>query len=315
MKIDPNEALAHQVVAMRLAQMQINEWYKNKKFEIPIHLALGHEAIAVAVSEAMSATDRLVCSHRNVHYHLARGASLPKLLAEYTLEPMGIASGKQGSMNLTNPAMGIAYTSSILGNNFGVGAGIALANKAKKLANKAEKADAVTFIVTGDGAMEEGSFYETLLFFAAQKLSGVIIVENNGWSLGSAIDERRAPIDVKSVAEGTGAVYAMFEGNNVFEYAAAMQELRDRAARQHCAIVVEVMLNTLGDWRLKTDEYPDGKFINYHAGPAPTISWSAWPVIQDNMYDPVAVLTTLMPIERLKKMASEISSQLMGASA
>lgn len=298
------EVFARKIIAMRLMQMLINEKYKNKEFEIPIHLALGHEAIALAVSEAMSADDRLVCSHRNIHYNIARGATLAQLLAEYLLKPEGLAGGRQGSMNLTNPERGIPYTSSILGNNFGVGLGVALAMKQK--AN-----GAVTFIVTGDGAMEEGSFYETLLMFAAQQLSGLIIIENNGWSLGSCIEERRAAIDVKSLAQGTGASYARLSGNNAMEYAATLRELRNNARDAKQAIVVEVMLNTLGDWRLKTDEYPDGKFINYHAGPAPTVAVSDWPLIQDDDYDPLAVLCRSLPEDRLKQMAIEIKAALL----
>jgi hypothetical protein len=71
------------------------------------------------------------------------------------------------------------------------------------------------------------------------------------------------------------------------------------------------MLNTLGDWRLKTDEYPDGKFINYHAGPAPTVAVSDWPLIQDDDYDPLAVLCRSIPEDRLKQMAIEIKAALL----
>lgn len=300
------EVLARKLISMRLIQMLVNERYKNKEFEIPIHLALGHEAIALAVSEVMGADDRLVCSHRNIHYNIARGATLDQLLAEYFLKPEGLAGGRQGSMNLTNPARGIPYTSSILGNNFGVGAGIALGVKMKRNGG-------VTFIVTGDGAMEEGSFYETLLFLAAQKLAGIIVIENNGWSLGSTIEERRAPIDVRSIAEGTGAVYAQLAGNDVVSYIDRLMTLRDESAAQGRAVVVEVMLNTLGDWRLKSEDFPDGKFINYHAGPAPTVALSDWPLIQENSFDPLFVLASTISVDWLKQAAIEAKAELAGA--
>lgn len=299
-----NLDFARKLIHMRLAQMYINEKYKNKEFEIPIHLALGHEAIALAVSVAMTEIDRLILSHRNIHYNIARGATLSALLKEYLLKPDGLAEGKKGSMNLSNPKKGILYTSSILGNNLGVGAGVALSFKTKK-------ENGVTIIVTGDGAMEEGSFYETLLLFAAQSLSGIIIIENNEWSLGSMISERRSPIDVKSLAESTGAGYACLSGNNVVEYAKQMIELRDRAQSEKKAIVVEVILKTLGDWRLKTDDFPDGKFINYHAGPAPTVELTDWPIIQDDDSDPLTVLSSIVSLEILKTMALEVKESLL----
>jgi TPP-dependent pyruvate/acetoin dehydrogenase alpha subunit len=295
--------LARKLISMRFVQMFINERYKNKEFEIPIHLAMGHEAIALAVGETMASADRLVLSHRNIHYNIARGATLQMLLDEYLLKPEGLAGGKQGSMNLTNPDKGIPYTSSILGNNLGVGAGVALGIKAKK-------SDGVTFIVTGDGAMEEGSFYETLLLLAAQKLPTIIIIENNGWSLGSTIEERRAPIDVKSVAEGTGAGYAQFSNNDVFDYTQKMMGLRERSKTEKRCFVVEVVMNTLGDWRLKTDEFPDGKFINYHAGPAPTVELKDWPAIQEDVGDPLFVVSSLLPMDTLVAMAHKVKLDL-----
>lgn len=295
--------IAHRLLHMRFVQMFINERYKNKEFEIPIHLAMGHEAHAIAVDEAMEENDRLVLSHRNIHYNIARGASPRSLLDEYLLKKEGLAGGKQGSMNLTNPDRGILYTSSILGNNLGVGLGVALGIKLKKN-------DGVTTIVTGDGAMEEGSFYETLLMFSAQSLPGIIIIENNEWSLGSTIEERRAPIDVKSLAQGTGAGYVQLQGNNIFDYVQQMSDIRSQAVAEKRAIVVEVILHTLGDWRLEMDGFPDGKYINYHAGPAPTVELQVWPVIQDNENDPLSVLANIVPIETLQVMALEIKDSL-----
>ena len=45
MKKNHNIEIAEQVLRVRLGQMLINEKYKNGEFKIPIHLALGHEAL------------------------------------------------------------------------------------------------------------------------------------------------------------------------------------------------------------------------------------------------------------------------------
>lgn len=300
--------IACELLRMRLTQTIINEHYKNKAFKVPIHLAFGHEAIAIAVGEMMSDDDRLIVSHRNIHYNMARGAQLRQLMDEYLLKPEGLSGGKQGSMNLSNPERGIPYASSILGNNFGVAVGAALAIKAKKK-------EAVACVVTGDGAMEEGSFYEALLMFSGQKMPSVIIIENNEWSLASTIEERRAEIDVKSLAQGAGAGYVRLTGNNVFDYIDKMQAVRNEALKGRKCVVVEVILKSLGDWRLKTDDFPDGKFINYHAGPAPTIELEDWPVIHDNEWDPLAVLSKLAQSIDLKQKAVEMKADLLGAIA
>ena len=154
--------LGCEVIRLRLAQQLINEMYKQKQFRIPIHLAMGHEALAAALAAALGPGDRLLPSHRNLHYNLARGASLPAIVDEFLLRPSGLGGGRFGSMNLVNPAAGIVYTSSILGNNLGVAAGVCLAKKLR--------GDGLAAVVTGDGAMEEGTFYELLVFLAGHWL-------------------------------------------------------------------------------------------------------------------------------------------------
>ena len=41
-----DQKIPHEIIKIRIAQMMINEQYKDKKFQIPIHLAFGHETIA-----------------------------------------------------------------------------------------------------------------------------------------------------------------------------------------------------------------------------------------------------------------------------
>jgi len=274
---------AESLLRLRLGQLIVNERYKRGDFKIPIHLALGHEAIAVAVDAAMGKDDKLVLSHRNVHYNLARTNGLRAELAEYYLQEDGLACGKSGSMNLANPGRNVLYTSSILGNNLAVGSGIALAERVSAR-------DSVVFIVTGDGAMEEGSFYESLLLQRSNGLSVVTIIENNQWSLGSMIEERRAAIDVGKMAESLGASYTYLTGNDTFEYVAALSRIRDLAARQQTSVCVEVGLTTLGHRIMKTEDRPEGKFINYHAGAAPTMHLEHGPVIVESDEDPIHVL-------------------------
>lgn len=294
---------AREVLRLRLSQMLINERYKAGDFKIPIHLAMGHEALAVAAANAMTTDDRFVLSHRNLHYNLARGAQVKDVIAEFLLAPEGLAGGRHGSMNLINPDKGVIYSSSILGNNLGVAAGVALARKAKE-------EQGVTVVVTGDGAMEEGTFYESILFLQARHLPAIVIVENNGWSLASRIEERRRPLDVAGLANGVGARYLHLQGNDVVAYKTAFDTLREDVLRDPGAVIVEARLLTLGDWLLKTDDFPDGKFINYHAGPAPTVDLHEWPLLRSDPGDPVHVLAQRYGEDIMRDMAREILAGL-----
>lgn len=303
LKANADFGLASEVLRLRLSQMLINEMYRAKAFKVPIHLAMGHEAIAVGLVGAIDKADRLVLSHRNLHYNLAKSDALRAVVDEFLSKPEGLARGKLGSMNLAQPAAGIEYTSSILGNNFGVAVGLGLALKLRAEGG-------LVCVVTGDGAMEEGAFHEALVFLAGHKIPALIVVENNGWSLASTIAERRGPIDLGGLARALGAGFRALAGNDVQEYRDALRAARAEAFARGGPVVVEVGLDSLGAWRMKTPEYPEGKYINYHAGPAPEVEPREWPVLAADASDPVHALTLRFAEDRLRGEAAALLARL-----
>lgn len=293
------------IIWLRLAQVLVNERYKNGDFKIPIHLALGHESIAAVVDAVMQEKDALFLTHRNVHYNLARMGTLKEELDEYYLKETGLAKGRLGSMNLSNPEKRVMYSSSILGNNLPVGSGFALGNKAKNI-------DGVVFIVTGDGALEEGAFYESLLFISANQLPVVIIVENNEWSLGTKIDERRNQIDLKKLTDAVGVDYVSLQDNDPFDYLDKIKSCRANTLASKVPVLVEVELTTLGYWYLINKDNPDGKFINYHAGPAPEVEEKEqeYPMILSSNGDPLFPLTKYLSMADLIGFSNELAEKL-----
>jgi pyruvate dehydrogenase E1 component alpha subunit len=291
------------IIWLRLAQVLVNERYKNGDFVVPIHLAMGHESIAVAVDAAMKEEDSIFLTHRNIHYNLARMGTLKEELNEYYLRETGMAKGRLGSMNLSNPDKNIIYSSSILGNNFGVGSGFALGNKVKN-------SKGVVFIVSGDGGIEEGSFYESLLFLKSNNLPSIIIIENNGWSLGTKIDERRADIDLCKLANALDIEYFQLQHNNPFDYLDQINLMHTNAINNKTPVLVEVKVTTLGYWYLKNEDYPEGKFINYHAGPAPKVNENIYPIIEASNDDPLHVLVDYLPMEDLVTISKELQKEL-----
>lgn len=274
---------AKQLMGVRIGQLIVNEKIKKGDFKIPIHLALGHEAIAVAVDAVMEKKDKIILNHRNIHYNLAISKDLKRHIDEYLLKKTGYAEGKLGSMNLSNEAKGIVYTSSILGNNLSVAAGVALSKKAKK-------EDGIVIVITGDGAIEEGSFYESLLFSKSNDLPLLVIIENNEWSLATKINERRCAINIKRFSEALDIGYELFESNDVYEYVEKLRGLREFVLMNKTPLCAEVKLTTLGYWYQKTEDFPNGKFINYHAGSAPNVNLKEGPVIEKNQIDPIFFL-------------------------
>jgi TPP-dependent pyruvate/acetoin dehydrogenase alpha subunit len=302
-----SKKIIEQVLQVRLSQMLINEEYKNGKFKIPIHLGFGHESISVAVSNIMKKNDELILSHRNASYNLARIKKLKPIIDEYLLKSSGLMNSKTGSMNLINPKLGIIYSSSILGNNFSVAVGVSMA---QKISNK----NNITIVLGGDGSIEEGSFYESLLMLKTLKLSSLIIIENNEWSMSTKINERRHSIDLKKFSNSLGIKYIKMKNNNPFEYIKTLTKLRIQCIKEKTPIVIEVFLSTLGEWKLMTTDFPNGKLINYHAGPTPSVDLEKCQIkIRENIDDPIYVIENeingkiedlVKPI--LKKLKSEI---------
>jgi TPP-dependent pyruvate/acetoin dehydrogenase alpha subunit len=295
--------IASDVLRIRFGMMLVNEGIRENKFKIPIHLAFGHEAIAVAVKATMQEEDQLVLSHRNIHYNLAKADSLKVEMDEYLLKKSGLAGGQLGSMNLANEPAGIVYTSSILGNNISVAAGLALGKKVKD-------AGGVVIVISGDGSMEEGAFYEGLMFLKSNCLSSMVIVENNEWSLATRVSERRCDVDLEKYASAFGIKYEKLNGNDVFEYVEKLRAIRDYALKNKAPVCVEVEMTTLGHWQMETEEYPGGKFINYHGGLAPTVHLTDWPILDDSTQDPIFVLPRYLNEAELKDMAREVLQRL-----
>ena len=283
--------LAEEVIRLRYWQHLMNEELKKKRFRIPIHVALGNEAIVIAIHNMMRADDQLVLTHRNMAYNLARAGSLKPVYDEYMLSAEGIGGGKLGSMNLANPARGIVYASSILGNNLSLATGVALAKRVKR-------EPGAVIVTTGDGAIEEGGFYEALVFAKSHELQLMIVLENNNHSMSSTIAQRRCSIAMAKLCESVHVPYQHLSGNDVFAYASTLLEVRAGMETGSNPVCVEAELTLL----------------NQHAGPTP--GWPTDPmnvdlknglIVRDESGDPLYVLRQSIGEEQFARMAAQVA--------
>ena len=233
------------LIYLRLGNHIINELLKKNLFKIPIHLGFGHEALALALISNMSKNDVLCLPHRNFTYNLAAELNLKKILNYFFLKTTSETKNnisEIGSMNLINKKFNILYTSSILGNNLSVGSGIALNKKVSKKKGK-------VFIVTGDGAIEEGSFWESLIFIKSLDLDVVIVIENNNYSMSSEISDRRCNINLYKIASALELDFLKLDNNEYLN----MKSLLSNKLNNRKPLIIEATINT----------------FNNHAGPTP----------------------------------------------
>jgi pyruvate dehydrogenase E1 component alpha subunit len=261
---------------------------KEKQFKLPIHLGFGHEAAAVALDYSMAVEDRLCLTHRNAAYNLARIKSLDAVLQHYRLEESSPAGGLMGSMNLAVDGSAIAYTSSILGNNLPVAAGMAMNRLVTGQTG-------VVFVLTGDGAMEEGSFWETLVFSCSHHLPLVIVVENNDHSMSSTIKQRRCNINLDQVCAGVGLKYLNASGAVVEDSVTVLSQARENAVSGN-PVCVELRLSTFCQHAGPTPGWPDDPL---------RISIEDGLLVADSPDDPVYNVREALGVDRYRSVSDE----------
>ena len=245
------------VQRINLGMKEVNTLLLSSQIKVPVHLAFGHEVIAAALISAMGEEDALFLPHRNIHYQFAAEPSSRKIIDEILLKDSGINNGMSGAMNMYNLDRGLIYSSSILGNNLAVVIGYAQGRKIKEGAH-------VSWVVTGDGAIEEGAWYESTLNAVSLNLNCVYIVENNGWSLATSIEQRRTKFDLSNFAKFLGIMYLRLVSNNVEEYCSSLEEIRNGVLNTSKPAIVEVLLETQGGYEVVEDS--NSRYVNYHAG-------------------------------------------------
>jgi pyruvate dehydrogenase E1 component alpha subunit len=183
----------------RAFQLNLNSRLLQGEYDFPIHLAIGQEAAPAALSLSHKFGDSLFLTHRNIHYNFCMGGGAAPILQSFQMK-RGL-----GAMNLALQSKPTIYSSSILGNNFSVATGMALANKLRR-------SDQHVYVVTGDGAIEEGAFWEAVTFAESHQLNMTFIVENNDHSLASSISERRCRISLEDFSRTIGVSYIKLDG-------------------------------------------------------------------------------------------------------
>lgn len=216
--------LYRSVRLIRRVEEVIADIYPSDKIKSPVHLAIGQEHVAVAACDSLGEGDWVAGSYRSHAMYLAKGGDLRAMIAEMYGKDTGCCRGKGGSMHVIDTRAGVMGSSAVVATQIPIAAGAALAQKRAKQGK-------VTVVFFGDGACEEGSFYETLNFAALHKLPILFVCENNGYAIHEPIQKRRArPDGICAVVEALGIPTVRIEDGNTLaihaEAADAIKSMR-----------------------------------------------------------------------------------------
>ncbi len=210
------------LLKIRLTEQTIARRYSEWEMRCPTHLSIGQEAIAAGVCGCLQDSDFVLSTHRSHAHYIAKGGNLNSMVAEIYGKATGCSAGKGGSMHLIDKSVGFMGSTAIVGNTIPIAVGLALSIQLKNM-------DSVSCVFFGDGAVEEGVFYESVNFAVVRNLPVLFVCENNLYSVYSPLNVRQ-PQDRKihQMVRAMGIETAYGNGNNIAEVYAQTSKAVDK---------------------------------------------------------------------------------------
>jgi pyruvate dehydrogenase E1 component alpha subunit len=249
------------MLRVRLLEEKVVELYPVQEMKCPVHLCIGQEAVGSGVAAHLKSDDYLFSNHRGHGHYLVKGGDMRALVAEFYGRTTGCSKGKGGSMHVIDTTVGMLGTSAIVGGGIPMGVGAALASSIRGDG----KIAAVFF---GDGAFDEGVFYESYNFAALKKLPVIFVCENNFYATNSTQKARHAGSRIADSAAGFDSKGICVDGNDVEAVYDAATEAAERARSGKGPTLIEALT-----YRWKGHVGPG---TDFQAGCRPEAELNAW---------------------------------------
>jgi pyruvate dehydrogenase E1 component alpha subunit len=210
-------ALFREMFLQRRFEERAAQMYQKGKFGGFLHLYIGQEAISSGTNFVLQPDDDIITAYRDHGFGLVRGISAKAGMAELFGKATGCSSGKGGSMHFFNAEQHFWGGHGIVGAHIPVGAGMAFANK--YLGN-----GRVSICFFGDGAVDQGALHEAFNLAQLWKLPVIFVVENNGYSMGTAV-QRHTATEIYKRAHAYDMANGIVNGMDLFSIIDKMQEI------------------------------------------------------------------------------------------
>ena len=198
------------MLLIRRFEEKIAELYAEREMRCPVHLCIGHEAVAVGVCMNLDKEDAVFSNHRAHGHYIAKGGDINRMLAEMYGKAEGCSKGRGGSMHLTDLSANFIGSTPIVGGTIPLAAGSALASRFQNKNN-------VSVAFFGDSAVEEGVFSETVNFASLHKLNVLFVCENNLYSVLTHLRDRQPQREIFKIGEGHNILAYQIDGNDVLK--------------------------------------------------------------------------------------------------
>src|ERR1700720_4667337 len=173
-----------------------------------VYTGIGQEAIIVGTGYALRKTDYVCPLHRDLGTFLMKGVEPRVMMAQMFGKAAGLSKGRDSALHSGVSELGIFGSTSMLGANLPVAAGLGLTFKM-------EQTDNVVVAYFGEGASNVGDFHEALNFAGVHRLPILFVCENNQYAYSVPIERSMAIDDVADRAHSYGFDGVAINGNDV----------------------------------------------------------------------------------------------------
>lgn len=223
-----------EMLRIRRFEQTALKYYNQGKMGGFLHLYIGQEAVALGTVSLMGKNDHVITAYRDHGHALAVGMDMGACMAELLGKATGCSRGKGGSMHYFAPDKNYWGGHGIVAGQTPLGLGLAYGVKYKGL-------QGCCLCFLGDGAVNQGSYHESLNLAALWKLPVIYVIENNQYSMGTSMERSSAMRNcLAERAEGYGIAWDVANGEDFYEVRAKTWNAIRRAHDESLPFVLEV---------------------------------------------------------------------------
>jgi pyruvate dehydrogenase E1 component alpha subunit len=242
--ITPEEGfrLYEDMVLGRLFEDKCAEMYYRGKMFGFVHLYNGQEAVSSGIVKALRPDEDYVCSTYRDHVHaLSSGVPAKEVMAELFGKATGCSKGRGGSMHMFSAQHGLLGGYAFVAEGIPVATGAAFQSMYRRQALGDQGSDRVAVCFFGDGASNNGQFFECLNMAALWKLPILYVVENNKWAIGMAHERATSQPEIYKKASVFGMHGVEVDGMDVLAVYSVAKEAIARARAGEGPTLIEAL--------------------------------------------------------------------------
>jgi len=191
----------------RMEEALLAEYHPADEMRCPIHFCIGQEAVPAALSLLLGRDDFLFSHHRSHGYFFAKGAPMRELFAEIYGRESGASGGMAGSQDISHPASNF-FSGAILSGAVSIAVGAAMGFQLQKSGH-------ISVAGFGEGATDEGAFWESVNHAGNKKPPMLFVIENNRYATFSDQLKRQERDNICERVRPFGVGATQIFGNDV----------------------------------------------------------------------------------------------------